>query len=204
MRIRSFLAMGLVSLAAACGGGGSSDDDGTQPDAHTTNDIDAAPAHECNTVTDFGTPTIGGQVAQGMGTSDAPTMIDLQGTLNADATPDALELQFYMGYGVFTTAIAPGTYELSGDELNGSTCGLCTFIFADVDTAGQTAKESYFATAGSFTLTETGANITGTFTGLELQEVTIAQDGSLTTTPVDNGCTTSIASGSFTAAVTYQ
>jgi hypothetical protein len=210
MRIRSLLGIVLfASLAAACGGGGGDDDDDTTPpDASGGDDPDAnTNPGTCLTVADYANPTLIGQAATGgpVGSEATPDGITLQAALNADATPDLLQVEFIKGFGVFTTNITTGTFALSGDELNYATCGLCPRVFTDLNTTtGEPAAQQYFATAGSFTITAITPNITGTYTGLQFEEVTIADDGSFTSTPVPGGCTTNVGSGSFDVAITYQ
>jgi hypothetical protein len=200
MRIRSLLGLGLVSAVAACGGGGGGDDTAA-PDAHA--DIDAAP-HVCATEADLGTPTLGNQQAAGAGTDHTmPNGITFDGALNADTKPDILQVEFIKGFGVFTANVTTGTFTLSGAELNYETCGLCPRIFSDIDTAtGMSTTEQYFATGGDFNITSINPNITGTFTNLTLEEVTV-DPTTFHSTPVAGGCTTTIASGAFDVVVTY-
>jgi hypothetical protein len=203
MRIRSFLGLGLVAALAACGGGGGGGDDTQLVDSGVT--IDGPVQHTCATVADYGTPTLGNQQAAGSGTDHTmPDGEQLQASLNADATPDIIDLELIKGFGVFTANIVTGDFTLSGAELNYETCGLCPRLFTDIDAGtGMSTTEQYYASAGEINITSINPNLTGTFTGLQFEEVTIDAT-TFHSTPVPDGCTTSIASGSFDIAVTFQ
>ena len=43
---------------------------------------------------------------------------------------DILSFENYNGFGVFTTQIVPGSFQITGEELNYATCGVCPRIFS--------------------------------------------------------------------------
>ena len=187
MRPAILLGIVLAPAIAACGGGGAD--------------------RNCLTPEDYGAATLTAQVAEGEGAVPAtPDFIGFEAQLNDDAKPDLIGLEFYKGSGVFATNIVPGTYTLSGVELNYSTCGMCVRAFTDYDDAAMmTADEEYYATGGTIVITEVNPNIKGTFSDLELEQVTVDPNSTppFKSTPVADGCTTTIASGSFDVAVTF-
>jgi len=199
--VRTVVAIVCFSALAACGPGGDDVFDASRYDAHT-----APPdADICLVPTDFVAPALANQAATGVGADHAvPEAIVFDGDLDADARPDILQLELTKGYGAFLDNIVPGTYVLAGDDLNYSTCGLCARVFVDLDTtSGMPRKQQYFATAGSFTITAIDPNVTGTFSDLQLVEITLSTDGTYRSTPVPDGCTTAVSSGSFDIAVEY-
>lgn len=133
------------------------------------------------------------------GDSGAADSYQYQGAYNADQ--DVLDIEIYDGYGVFTSGIVPGTYNLTGDDLDYASCGLCVLIIGDQT---QSSGDPYMATSGSITITSIGPTGTfaGTGTNLKFAHVSIAQDNTMT--PVNDGCNSSIASVSFSATVTQQ
>jgi hypothetical protein len=209
-------------LLAACGGG-DDDDDMTAdrmiivvPDAGDGPDgggggpdggggsADAGP-HVCLTEQNFGAATLGDQQAQSGGGASAsdPDGLQFAATLNADPMPDLLYLELYKGYGVFSTMIMTGTFNITGMELNYATCGVCPRIFTDYDTGtGMSADQQYFATGGSVTINTLTPNFTGSVNNLEFEEVTV-NPTTFESTPVPGGCTTAVMSGAFDIANMY-
>lgn len=185
----------LLTIALGCGG----DDDGGKvliPDASTGGGSADAPGVSCYVANTYA-PTFGAgeQFAEydGAGTDRTATW---GAYVNADAMPDALQLELYAGIGAFQgTDIVPKSITLSGVELNYKTCSVCVRLFADT-TQTSTAAE-YFATGGTVELTSTNGNLTGTLTNVTMEKVTVAQD--FTSTPVGDGCTTTITSLAFNA-----
>jgi hypothetical protein len=191
----------VAAACTACGGGGTAEDADAGVDAGPPPDAEGP--HVCLTVPDFATPTLTNQVAPGVGDPATPDAISFQGDLNADATPDVLQIELVSGYGVFLEGVTTGTFPLADDELNYATCGLCVRVFTDVEDGGGHAMQQYFATGGTVTITSIDPNITGTVTDVDFVEVTVATDGTYTTTPVTDGCSTAVASTAFDVAVTY-
>jgi hypothetical protein len=151
----------------------------------------------------FGTSTLADAQAQGEGPPLAPDIIEFTASADASATPDLFSLGLYRGYGVFMEGIAPGTYQISGLELDLSTCGLCGRLFTDRDpVSGMPGEQQFFASGGQITITSVTPNLTGSVSNLTLVEVTV-NPTTYATTPVENGCTTRIDSASFSVPVTF-
>lgn len=69
--------------------------------------------------------------------------------LESSAPADALEIARYAGYGAFSGGpITPGVYQISGDELNFATCGICLLLSTNTDSNGH-HDDDYMATAGT-------------------------------------------------------
>ena len=122
------------------------------------------------------------------------------GALNTDT--DVLQLELYAGFGGFGSGdIKPGTYQLTGAELNYMTCGVCLRIFTDVTGTGSAAKakDDYFATGGTVTLTATsGSNFSASISNITMNHVTI-DSMTFKSTPVADGCNAAIMSGTLAA-----
>jgi hypothetical protein len=199
--MKRFLALALITFTAACGGGGGGGDDTVQPDAEVVDQPDAEVPHVCDVEASLGTPTLTDPAAQSQGTAATPDVEAGFGLLNGDAMPDVFQLELYKGFGVFTGEIVPGTYTIAGEELNYSTCGVCPRIFANVNTADGTPTQQFYATGGTVTITAITPNLTFTADNLTFEEVTI-DETTFVSTPVPNGCDSSITSLSFDATVT--
>jgi hypothetical protein len=116
------------------------------------------------------------------------------GALNGDQ--DQIVIQLYRGFSVFTTgAIAPGTYAISGEELNYASCGVCVRMFADRIAGGGHPLQDMMATGGTLVVSEIGAAGSGTFRA-ELRDASFEHvhidDVSFESTPVGDGCETEI------------
>jgi hypothetical protein len=122
------------------------------------------------------------------------------GPLNQATPPDYVAVQLYGGFGVFPTTITTGTFQLTGNELNFATCGVCVLVWADISSQGQPAQE-YLATGGSVTLTSVTGRITGTLTNVTFEHVTI-NPSTYESTPLGDGCESKIGSLSFDSPIT--
>jgi hypothetical protein len=185
----------LLSVALACGG--SDGDKINIPDASTGGSGSADAAGVNCFVNPTHAPTFG-SADQGAEYSGSGTTREVVwgAYVNADAMPDALQLELYAGIGAFQgTDIVPKAVTLSGAELNYKTCSVCVRLFAD--TTQDSVAAQYLATGGTVTLTGTTTNLTGTLSNITMEKVTVAQD--YTSTPVGDGCTTTITSASFDA-----
>ena len=122
-----------------------------------------------------------GTTAQGPSTS----------TIVLDAGPprDSFFLKLNAGKGVFSGGLAPGSYTLSGADLDFNACGACVNIVADIGMMGP--SKFYFATAGMLVLTSTQPPV-GSISSVTFAEVT--SGGAV----VPMGCTARIDSMSFT------
>jgi hypothetical protein len=116
---------------------------------------------------------------------------------------DAVELDLWDGYGAFSGAteaekrVAPGTYEVTGDETAIVTCGVCFFLYGNFDTVSMTVEKAYLAVSGSVTVDEPiGPNLSGNGTDLVFREI---DDQSQIGGTLDGGCEVRVPSIQFTA-----
>ena len=205
---RSYLSVLLLSVAAACGG---DDGDGINVvvDAPTGDGgVDGAPPIDgppvCTLSTnDFGdvgeiTPTL---CVQDPGEDPATTdddVIVMRAPLEGGSPYDELEIQLWVGYGALTSGLAAGTYDIVGDELRYSTCGVCVFIATDRSDP-DTYVDDYFATGGSVTLKSVNGTLTGSVNAVSFEHVTLVEGD---TVAVGDGCVTILDGASFSAPLT--
>ena len=196
------LATPALALIAACG----SDSKKSTPDALRIVDspvtVDGPPA--CN----ISSPDFGdlGTVAMGFSSYDAgmaaggfpaAPIVRLGAALTTATPPDVVFVSFYSGFTPFgtdaaPTAAVPGTYQLTGEQLQFSSCGVCVTATAKITQAGDGGQ--FMATGGSVKITTNGAAVGGTL-AIELSNVTFEQatfSDMGVSTPVGNGCTTKI------------
>jgi hypothetical protein len=197
--MKRFLALALISFAAACSSGGGDDgpdliDGGgdDQPDA-------ADNPGTCFAPDTFGAATIGNQIAESNGAAATPDFTAGSGTLNAAEPFDVFQLEFYK-VGVLAANIVPGTYQITGQELNYATCAVCPRVFTDCTTEA-CEDQQFYATGGTVTLTQVSPNLVYSVSNITLVEVTV-DPGTFESTPVPGGCSTTITSASFDATVT--
>jgi hypothetical protein len=191
-----------ILLAASLIACGDDDDDVAQPDADNSPDVDAAgasadaPPAACLATADYGSPTLANVAAgwQG-GTAAMPNAMLVQGDLNADAMKDLFVLELYKGSGAFMVGeIVPGTYPITGAELNYRTCGVCPRLLTDL-TGTTPSDDGYVATGGSVTITQVSPNLAGSVSNLTFQHVTI--DAQFNSTPHADGCQSALTAVSF-------
>lgn len=118
---------------------------------------------------------------------------------------DRLILELLAGRGVFAGGdIEPGTYTLGGAEATYSTCGACVVVgtnYHPVGSNGLDYDEYYLAQSGTITLTQTTGRLTGTLSNVTLDHV-LHEPGRLPSDePANDGCTTTVPSFSFDAAL---
>lgn len=211
MKVMGIMMAGL--LMAACGG----DDDMPStadrivivtPDASDPGPTpDAAPV-ACLAEETYGDAMFGDQqaFAQRMAASGAPDLIAGIGVLNMDQTPDIVQLELYKGFGPFAAGeIVPGTYQLTGAELQYSSCGVCVRVLTDLDTMGNASDSGYFATGGTVTITMAGDQMGGgtlefTLSNITLEHVNINEQ-TFMSTPHPDMCESAVTSASFTAPI---
>jgi hypothetical protein len=149
--------------------------------------LDAAPdsgGSRCLVPADYG--ALGSKT--GAANVTAPNSLSV--TLDGGPPRDVLFVQLVDGRGVFTGGgIMTGNFAIGGADARLSTCGLCTSVIADI-VAGQGPTKFYFTTSGMVSITSVDP-VTGSAQNLQLVEI----DGA--GTPVQGGCTTTIASISF-------
>ncbi len=191
------LSLGLV----ACGGG----DDGVSVVVDASR-IDAASGPDAAVTCTVSTAAFGAAGAltpslcfqdpgeDAMSASD--DFIIMRAPLEAGMPFDELELDLYAGFGAFRGGFTTGTFQITAEESDFATCGLCVFVNTDRDADGYV--DDYLATGGSVTITSINGTLTGTASNLTFQHVIL--DGA-TSTPANDGCVSAIASASFTAPI---
>lgn len=189
--MRTTLAVVLfASFLAACGGGGGS------------NGSDARPIGAACTATEagYGTPT----TAMPFASRDMATMpgnVYGGALINADATPDAIFLNLYKGFGTYMTGeITAKSVTIAGDETEGVSCGACLEVDTDIDDQGKT-KDIYLASGGTINITAVSPMLTFTVSSASFRHVDVVDPQTFETKDSADGCTTSVASLSFTATV---
>lgn len=211
MRTRTVLLSTLLSTAlAACGG----DDDGVAvvdapPGIDAPADIDAAPLPCTISTPSFGDK--GALTANATFAADpnnaAIYKIAVTGPLEGAEPTDLFFLELFTGYAPFgteaaPTAVVPGTYQLTGDQLNYATCGVCVTLASNATAQGW--EDDFMATGGTVTIAAVGDAVgetfTATFSNLTFEQVTIDANTS-ESTPVGNNCTTAITNATFTGTV---
>jgi hypothetical protein len=167
---------------AACG-----DDDGTPviPDASIPVVCAAGDEYPGVTVPD----NIPAEATTGPGGAE----IRLAAGLSEDEDgEDGFVLQLYAGQGALAGGIVPGTYPLTGAELNFETCGVCVLIFGNF-VPNASPGDDYFATGGTVVITQVGTPGSGRLQA-RLEDVTfehvIIDASTGRSTPVGDGCTT--------------
>lgn len=140
--------------------------------------------------------------------NEADYSIVMNATLENSPPSDVLVVEFYSTYPPFGTTdepmpVVPGTYELTGDQLNYATCGVCVRLVTNVDEEGNTGDD-YMVTGGTVTVSAVGDAVDETLTlevsNLEFEHVTI-DDETFESTPVGDSCTTAISGATFTGTV---
>ncbi len=163
------------------------DDDGdTDVDCDDADCADDPACTVCLADADYGAATLANQSIAFNG----GTFIGVTGELNVDV--DELVLELYDNAGAFSGGVvAPGTYTITGDELNYATCGVCVRLFTE-----DVADDGYLATGGTVTITELSPNVVATLSDLTFEHVTIDAT-TFESTPAEDGCTTSVTSVAF-------
>lgn len=179
-------------LFAACSGSGDPDDTGGVDAAPG---IDAAP-RTCTVDSDLGqlgardgTPMVSGAVGS--------RILAVSMTVASDAaTRDVVFVQLKGGKGVFAGRDPePGTYPLTGAELDYNTCGVCVTVIGDI-VAGQGPTQFYFQRAGTVTITSTTGSLVGSLANVAFQELDLG-----TEEIIRDGCETQVGGVSFDEAL---
>ncbi len=137
------------------------------------------------------------------GTGDMTFVAPLEGT----TPPDILIFQLFSGYSPFgttaaPTAVVPGTYQITGPQLEFADCGVCVRI--GTNATATAVEDDYMATGGTVTVDTADSRVGGTLTfslsNVTFEHVTI-NDMSVSN-PVGDGCESALqgATGSATLA----
>jgi hypothetical protein len=157
--------------------------------------IDAVP-RSCTVVSDLGqlgardgTPAASGAVGS--------RILSVSMTVASDAvTRDVVFVQLKGGKGAFAGGDPmPGTYPLTGAELDYNTCGVCVTVIGDL-VAGQGPTQFYFQRSGSVTVTSTAGSLVGSLSGVEFLELDLG-----TEQVIRDGCETQVGGLSFDEAL---
>lgn len=121
--------------------------------------------------------------------------------LETNNPADVLKVELYGGFGVFSSGtIAPGTYQLTGGELNYATCGVCLRVLTNTDPSTNMYEHDYLATGGTVTIsavgTAAGQQFTATLSNITFEHVTIAPT-TFQSTPAGDGCTSAISNAAL-------
>ncbi|HEU5058771.1 MAG TPA: hypothetical protein VFU21_19695 [Kofleriaceae bacterium] len=200
-------------LLAACGG---DDDGGDTTDGSVFDAGDVFPDGAPVVCTDYAALDLGaleplpGAEAVDQDNPDPAAgpddrVLRLRGTGANGQRPDLVEIELWDGLGAFEGgAAAPGTYEISGDEAQVITCGVCIYIYSDatvVDGEVVDSAKDYIATGGSITVDSVTGNFTGSLDGITFTEIDWTSELG---TPLEGGCTTAIPSATFDVAITVE
>jgi hypothetical protein len=166
-----------------------------------TGGVDAAPAIDaperaCTVVTDLGELGARDGTPAASGTT-GNRILSVSMTVASDAaTRDVVFVQLKGGKGAFAGRDpAPGTYPLSGAELDYNTCGVCVTVIGDI-VAGQGPTQFYFQRAGTVTITQTSPRLVGSVAGMEFLELDLT-----TEELIRDGCETAVGGLSFDEAL---
>jgi hypothetical protein len=91
--------------------------------------------------------------------------------LNVDVKKDLFALWLRPGFGALAGGYTPGHYDISGAETSLATCGICAFIATDFDGTTFTARDFYFANAGTIDLTQAKPKLIATLRDLKFRHI---------------------------------
>jgi hypothetical protein len=101
---------------------------------------------------------------------------------------DYVQIELWDGRGAFSAgAVATGTYQLTGAELDPATCGVCVRGLGD---KGAATQQEYFATAGTVKVDSiggAGAQVSVTLTGASFRQIDSTSKAAVT-----SGCTATV------------
>ena len=180
-------------LLVACGDdGGGTSTDAKEADANANCTVSSASFGNRGALAGASTWGMGG--AAGVG--DIRAILPLE----AASPSDILIVEFYTGFAPFgtsqaPTAVVPGTYQLTGSQLQYADCGVCLRIGTNADSGTGMYEDDYMVTGGTVTVTavdnRVGGNLAFTLSNLQFEHATIDPD-SFMSTPVGDGCNSSI------------
>ncbi len=140
--------------------------------------------------------------------SNSNNAIIYDGNLNQDSAPDRLRIEIY-GDNFPNQTINTGSYPITGSRLDGANCDICVLIAANCQGCTLEAGEPgswYMTTGGEIDITDATENQSSGSIGGTLSNVTFTHvmlnESTGATTPLNDGCTSKIASLSFSSSVT--
>jgi hypothetical protein len=187
------------------GGGSTGGGGGTTTDAG----VDAGSICTVSTSNFADAGAISGEVVLDVGmnaTSPTDDFVQIFAPLEATMPGDLLAVELYADYPPFEgndAGIVPGTYEISGEQLNYATCGVCVRVLTNATSNGY--DDSYLATGGTLTITANGNTVgqpfTATFTNIGLRHVNI-DDMTFESTAAADNCRSTLGNASVNATIT--
>jgi hypothetical protein len=208
MVLDSYKVVALLGAIAftACGGGDEVGDDdagdvidaGPMPDARENGfEEDAGPPlPRCAAPVSYGDlgliPPQFSQAALRFTQDGEVQKVIYQALLNDDT--DLLVVELFDHFGVFAGGLRTGIFELTGEELDYATCGVCIRVFGDIGPLGD-VRQVFMATSGTVEIREVGLSQNGhlqaTLIDLTFEHVNI-DPRTFESTPVNDGCESAI------------
>src|SRR5437867_2602399 len=140
---------------------------GTDAGSNARSDAGPAPT-DCVVPATYATIPGGGQSAteRSIPGSTGSHYLTFDVALDVAAPHDSFVLQLWDGYGAFSGgSYHAGTYTIAGAEADAVTCGVCAYLYGDVDAAGKPTQE-YFAQGGTVTVTSVSGTMSGSVSNL--------------------------------------
>jgi hypothetical protein len=203
LAIYRLIALVGVTFVMACGSSGDDGGDDADLEPIDAGVVDARPREddadsgpeppECAVVPsygDLGTPDVRrSEVIVRVNQNNFVEKMIYQAIINDDV--DVVQIELFNGFTVFENGLREGTFEITGEELDYATCGVCVRIFGDVGPLGD-VRQVYMATGGTVTIRDLGlSSIDGRFLSdlvdIELEHVTIHPE-TFESIPVGDGC----------------
>jgi len=139
-------------------------------------------------------------------TSPTDDFMQIFAPLEASMPGDLVAVELYADYPPFEgndAGIVPGTYEITGEQLNYATCGICVRVLTNATSSNY--DDSYLATGGTVTITANGNAVgqpfTATFQNLGLRHVNI-DDMTFESTAAADNCRSAIGNATVNATIT--
>lgn len=155
------------------------------------------PPAECPVSAGYAAPILTAQTVETSGGAVAGT-----GELPSSTATlkDYVRLELYPGIGVFEEGLRTGTFTIAGEDLNYATCAICPRMFGDCSEVTGECSTQFYATGGTVTISQVQGSLAFDLTNVQFVEVTI-DDGTFVSTPVPDGCSSTISSASFDAPI---
>jgi hypothetical protein len=177
-------------------GGSDAPSGGGTPDAAPMGGgADGAVSMGCKAQMDYG--DMGSPMAKAASvTSTFGNYLYLNAALNMD--PDSVQIELWDGYGGLVEGLKAGTYMISGEDTDYTTCGVCVMVYANGmpwPEEGEPQGDWYMATSGTVELTSVSGKLTGSLTNATLRhQVNPDLTGWV---DADDGCTARVGTLTF-------
>lgn len=181
--------IGIVVAGFVLGGcGGGSGTPGMQDATDEPVQPDATPAAACTAEMDYGVVDVLDPIAESEDDPDISGTVDViivENDVAGNLSSGTVVLELWNELTVFSGgSIVPGVYEITGDELQYASCGICLML--EIDRDGMDANDVYMATGGTVEITAVSPNIVGTASNITFQHVNIDPETSESTQHPDN------------------